>query len=191
LGTSYAPDGARRRRGTEGRCAILPPDSGSRYPSALWCLVPVWKPGLGRLRPRRWCRSALLPQVGVDPGGKTAFTRPCPTPCPRVPLVHSGGWYATTQVHIVTPRPCCCRLPADAPPPCRRHRYRRHRVMGLCPPERRRSSLGPERAHGLAAPWPPLRRLHRCSARHRRLAAAVPGDDGRDGIDGRVLDPAV
>lgn len=36
------------------RCAILPPSSGSRYPSALWCLVPVWKPGSGRLRPRRW-----------------------------------------------------------------------------------------------------------------------------------------
>jgi 2-methylcitrate dehydratase PrpD len=36
------------------RCAMLTPNSGSRYPSALWCLVPVWKPGLGSLRPRRW-----------------------------------------------------------------------------------------------------------------------------------------
>jgi hypothetical protein len=43
----------------------------------------------------------------------------------------------------------------------------------------------------VAAPCPPLRRLHRRSARHRRLVAAVPGDAGRDGIDRRVLDPAV
>src|SRR5262249_36059325 len=92
--------GAARPTPWGSRCAILPPDSGSRYPSALWCLVPVSKPGLGRLRPRRWCRSALLPQVGVDPSGKTAFTRPSPTRCSRVPLVHSGGWYAATQAHI-------------------------------------------------------------------------------------------
>ena len=35
-------------------CAILTAGSWSRYPSALWCLVPVWKSGSGRLRPRRW-----------------------------------------------------------------------------------------------------------------------------------------
>jgi SAM-dependent methyltransferase len=38
----------------ERRCAILLSGSGSRYPYKLWCLVPVWKSGSGRLRPRRW-----------------------------------------------------------------------------------------------------------------------------------------
>jgi hypothetical protein len=87
------------------RCALLTSGSGARYPSTLWYLGPVWKSGVGRRRPRRWCRPGLLPQGGVDPGGQTAFPRPSPARCPRVSLSHSGGYYAATQARLVPPRP--------------------------------------------------------------------------------------
>ena len=62
--TGHADGGEQRSR-----YAILTAGSGSRYPYALWCLVPVWKSGSGRLRPRRGDDS-LLPQAASIPVGR-------------------------------------------------------------------------------------------------------------------------
>jgi hypothetical protein len=97
-------------------------------------------------------------------------------------LDYSGGWHAPTPVPLGPTRPCRCSLAADAQPSRRWHRCRRRRVMGLCTPER---------AHCLAPARAPLRVLHRRLVCSRRRVAAVPGDDGGHGIDGRVLDPAL
>jgi transposase len=54
-GKPLTPLSGRASGGEQGRRrVILTPSSASRYPFALWCLVPVWKPGSGSLRPRRW-----------------------------------------------------------------------------------------------------------------------------------------
>src|SRR4029434_1058900 len=90
-----------------------------------------------------------------------------------------------------TPRPCDRRLAADPPSPCRRYRYRRHGVMGLCPPECGHGPLGPERAHCLSHPRRLLWVLHGWLVPHGSLVAAVPGDDGGHGIDRGVLDTAL
>jgi hypothetical protein len=44
---------------------------------------------------------------------------------------------------------------------------------------------------GCVPPRPPWRSLHRRPARHRRLGAAVPGDDGGQGVARRGLAPAL
>jgi hypothetical protein len=53
-GNLLSPSRGAPMAGNKGWICSPDPGGGSRYPFALWGLVPVWKPGSGRLRPRRW-----------------------------------------------------------------------------------------------------------------------------------------
>ena len=105
LGNPVIPSGERLWRGTG--VALCYPTSQQRVAISVRTVVPrarleAWIPwgacGLVVGDDPPWCpRSVSIPVAS------TAFTRPSPACCPRVPLAHSPGCYASTQARSITP----------------------------------------------------------------------------------------